>query len=128
MSLKIEVENRRKGVYAVILDGKLDSHTYLELEEKLKPLLSRSAKVLILDMSRLVYITSSGISAIINAKKAMAERGGELMMINLQPQIKKVFEIVKALPKDTVFESIEEADQYLDAMQKKEIDRQNPTL
>jgi len=37
------------------------------------------------------------------------------MFINLQPQIKKVFEILNALPSLKVFASIQELDSYLDA-------------
>jgi hypothetical protein len=39
--------------------------------------------------------------------------------MNLQPQIKKVFDIINALPSMQIFASIEELDEYLDAMQKK---------
>jgi hypothetical protein len=39
------------------------------------------------------------------------------MFINLQPQIKKVFDILNALPSLKVFASIQELDGYLDAMQ-----------
>jgi hypothetical protein len=41
------------------------------------------------------------------------------MMINLQPQVAKVFEIVKALPDFNIFTSAEEADEYLFNIQKK---------
>ena len=43
--------------------------------------------------------------------------------MNLKPQIKKVFEIINALPELNVFRSIEELDAYLDKMQKKEMGR-----
>jgi hypothetical protein len=39
------------------------------------------------------------------------------VFINLQPQIKKVFDILNALPSLKVFASIQELDGYLDAMQ-----------
>ena len=41
--------------------------------------------------------------------------------MNLQPQIEKVFEIIKALPDQRIFKDIEELDRYLDRMQKKVI-------
>ena len=44
---------------------------------------------------------------------------GDLMMVNLQPQIKKVFEIVNAMPSMRIFESVAEMDRYLDVMQQK---------
>jgi hypothetical protein len=39
--------------------------------------------------------------------------------MNLQPQIKKVFDIVNALPSMKIFASVDELDDYLDAIQKR---------
>jgi hypothetical protein len=39
--------------------------------------------------------------------------------MNLQPQIQKVFDILKAIPSLKVFANIQELDEYLDLMQKK---------
>ena len=47
----------------------------------------------------------------------MKEKGGNILMISMQPQIQKVFEIVKALPNLRMFKNWEEVDDYLDAMQ-----------
>jgi anti-anti-sigma regulatory factor len=49
--------------------------------------------------------------------KSLRSVGGQLALANRQPQIVKVFEIVKALPDLRVFESDAEMDEYLDAMQ-----------
>jgi hypothetical protein len=43
----------------------------------------------------------------------------------LKPQIKRLFEIVNALPKETLFKSVEEADAYLYRMMNREIDKDN---
>jgi anti-anti-sigma regulatory factor len=48
----------------------------------------------------------------------MADRGGRVAIINPQPAVKRVFEIVKALPSEQVFASEAEFDAYLDAMQR----------
>ena len=40
------------------------------------------------------------------------------MYVNLQPQVKKIFEIINALPSMDVFASVAELDAYLDAMQR----------
>lgn len=42
-----------------------------------------------------------------------------MLVSNLQPQIQKVFDIVKAVPLNSIFSSTAEADSYLDLMQKK---------
>ena len=53
------------------------------------------------------------------ARKALAARAGKVLVVNLQPQIRKVFDIVKAVPVSDVFASVAELDAYLDAMQRK---------
>lgn len=124
MSLKVDVREREKGVYVVMPDGHLDSNTYLMFEERINPLFVASTKVLIFDLSRLDYISSAGVRMIFKAKRALKEIGGSFMMANLKPQIKKVFDIINALPDIRVFKSVKEMDAYLDTMQKKEIQKQ----
>jgi hypothetical protein len=40
------------------------------------------------------------------AKKAIKAAGGDVALMNLQPQIRKVFDIIQALPSLSVFESV----------------------
>jgi hypothetical protein len=44
---------------------------------------------------------------------------GRMAFMNLQPQIQKVFDILKVIPLLKVFANIQELDRYLDSMQKK---------
>ena len=124
MSLHVLVSSRKTGVYAVKPQGRLDSDTYPILEEKIDSLLASATRVLILDMSDLDYISSAGVRVVFKAKKSLSASGGQLMLANLKPQIRKVFEIINALPSMSIFKNIEEADAYLDAMQRKEIEKQ----
>jgi anti-anti-sigma factor len=63
------------------------------------------------------FISSAGIRVFLMAQKELKSRGGTVMMMNPQPQIRKVFDIIKALPDATVFSSVEELDDYLAHMQ-----------
>jgi len=127
MELVITFTKRQEGEYIAALSGSLDSQTYTELEEKLKAVLVPSTKILIINMSELSYISSMGISTILHAKKFIEQQGGAFIMINLQPQIKLAFDIIKALGDMQVFQSIAEADAYLSAMERKEVEKhKNP--
>jgi anti-anti-sigma regulatory factor len=53
------------------------------------------------------------------------QQGGRVYMINVQPQIEKVFEIANMLNGIRLFASISEADTYFDAMQKSVLETQN---
>ena len=124
MSLYVTVKMRKTGFYVVKPEGRVDSNTSSVLEERLAPLLIPSTKSLLFDMSELDYLSSAGIRVIFKAKKTMTENNGSFGMINLKPQIKKVFDIIGALPQISVFQNIEEADAYLDTMQKKVVEQE----
>ena len=49
----------------------------------------------------------------------MAERSGRIVLLNAEPPVQKVFEIVKAADLAAVFSSVEKLDRYLDAMQRR---------
>ncbi|WP_017166522.1 STAS domain-containing protein, partial [Xanthomonas phaseoli] len=107
----------------VILTGRLDTHTYQDLDVALSPLLGTRITTLVLDLSALEYISSAGIRCIFKARKALAQRQGKVLVSNPQPQIRKVFDMVKAVPLSDVFASTEELDAYLAAMQRKVIEQ-----
>jgi anti-anti-sigma factor len=119
MALGIQVNEKKAGFVEVALDGRLDTDTAPELEKRLSATLAGSPRAVRFDMSRLSYVSSMGIRVLFKAFKALREKKAAFLMVNLQPQIKKVFDIAQALPPETVFSSVEEADEYFDAMQQK---------
>ncbi len=119
MSLKVISKKKSMGVFIVTPEGSLDTITYPILEEKLDLLQNTSPVMIIFDLEKLDYISSMGIRVIAKVKKSLKEHGGKVVLLNLQPQIRKVFDIIKVLPSEQIFESIEEMDNYLDCMQKK---------
>ena len=119
MSLGIELSPPGNGSQRVTLSGRLDTHTYEDLDEALAPLLTRHLQSLVLDLAALEYISSAGIRSIFKARKALGGHGGKVLVVNPQAQIQKVFDVVKAVPMNEIFYSTAEADAYLDAMQRK---------
>ncbi len=126
MALNVNILKQREGYFVVILRGKLDSQTASECEAKLAPLLTGMAKVVLLDLSFLEYISSMGVRLVLKTRKALESRQARLIMSNLQPQIAKVFEIARALPPQAIFASVAEADAYFDMIQRKELEKQAP--
>lgn len=118
MELQIQIDPPSNGSQRVALGGRLDTHSYAEFDRQLEPLLA-GTQSLLLDLSELVYISSAGIRSIFRARKALAGHSGKVLVLNPQPQIQKVFDVVKAVPLNEIFSSAAEADAYLDAMQRK---------
>jgi anti-sigma B factor antagonist len=119
MVLKVKSYSKRPGVVVVSPIGSINAGTYSILEEKVDEILESPPDVIIFDMEFADYISSTGIRVLLKTKKAMKAANGRMIFMNLQPQIQKVFDILKAIPSLKVFASIQELDQYLDSMQKR---------
>ena len=128
VSLDVSINRKAIGVYLIALDGRIDSDTYTKLENSVKPILVPATKVVILDMSKVSYVSSAGLAVVFQIKKYIEGNSGSFIIASLQPQVKKVFDVIKALPSENVFESREEIDSYLDFIQKKEIKKQKDEL
>jgi anti-anti-sigma factor len=123
MSLTVHVsplyEPLKAPATVVKLVGRLDTTTAPQAEKEIEPALTGALKEVIFDLAELTFISSAGLRVLLGARKTLAERGAQVHLINLQPQIEKVFAIVKALPGINVFKSMKEMDEYLAAIQRK---------
>ena len=111
--VKIQPHADKPGTFTLTPHGPIDSDTYLDFDDKIKPLLTDTTKGILLDLADVDYISSAGLGVLFTMKKLLKQKGSDLIFSNLKPQIVKLFEIVNALPKETVFQSNEEADAYL---------------
>jgi len=123
MNLRTEVQEREDAFWVFPI-GRLDSLTYALFDEAMAPLTSHRDKGIVLNLQDLHYISSMGIRSIIKVGKVMKTGGKRFAAVNPQPQIRKVFEIINALPDLSLFQSEAEADAYFDTMQKKVIQEQ----
>lgn len=119
MSLVIEVYKGEQGKLKIELVGRLDTNTSPHLEASLAALSPQQYPLQVLDLARLDYVSSAGLRCLFKARKELVAQQGRLLLVHLQPQVKKVFEIIKALSVDEVFASVEELDDYLDKIQRK---------
>ena len=130
MPLKITSEEKKPGAVVVKLAGRLDTTTSEACEAKLRSLIKEGARILTLDMEKLEYISSMGLRIILSVRKSLEENKGRgrVVLVKLQPQIAKVFELVDVLPKTSIFDSTESADIFLDAIQNKELNKDKDFL
>jgi len=123
MPLVTNIQRHDPRRATVTLSGSLDTATSPQLDKELKPLLeSADLRLVIFDLVRLEFLSSAGIRILLAARKSMKDKEGIFAMRNLQPQIKKVFEVVQALPGFAIFDSEAEMDAYLAQIQKKVVE------
>ena len=110
---------QRSNPPTLALAGRLDTNTAPQLDQELDRVLhAGEIKQLVFDLSQLEYLSSAGIRCFIRARKVIEPRGGKVAIVNPQPGVRKVLDIVKAIPSAGIFGSVAELDEYLDAMQK----------
>lgn len=124
MELNIRVTESRSFSKTVHLEGRLNNATVAALDEELDRILRSPVTVIVFDLAGLQYISSIGLRSFFRAQKAMAARSGKALLVNPQPQVQKVLDIVQAVDIAAVFTSTQELDQYLDAMQRKVVEGQ----
>ena len=124
MHVKIIPSADKVGYFTVLPHGSIDSDTYVDFKEKITPLLNKTTKGVILDLVDVDYISSAGLGVLFTMKKHLKQQNGDLLFCNLKPQIKRLFQIVNALPQETMFKSAEEADAYLYKMMNQEIEKE----
>jgi anti-anti-sigma factor len=95
MGLDFQVVEKKEEETVVALAGSLDSETYQRFEEHMIPIVAARPKKVTVDMKGVTYVSSMGIGAMIKVKKKIELSSGSLSLINLQPQVYKVFEIIK---------------------------------
>ena len=123
-SLKIKISQPNVKILKFALDGLLDVSTSEQFSSAIDNNISKNIQIIILDLNDLSYISSDGLRVLFQLKKISKEQDATLYMINPQPQVQKVFNIVKVMPLGSVFSSIQELDEYLDSIQKKVISEQ----
>lgn len=119
MPLKVTVEDKGEGVFTVRPEGSIDANTFSTLGLEVEEIMKKSPKLIIFNMADVNYVSSAGVGVVLLAEQDLKASNGKVLMVNLQPQIRKVFDIVKALPDQQIFSSIEEMDQYLKEIQRK---------
>ena len=113
-------EGSTTGTARVEFKGSLDTATVGECEQALAELVDDlTLKTLVFDLAGLEFLSSAGIRVLLSTRRKLTKRKARLLMVNLQPQIEKVFAVIKALPDIRVFSSVEELDTYLSNLQAK---------
>ena len=98
---KIETEHPDEEIIVVTPVGEVDLASSPALRTRLSQIISESPKKLILDLSRVPYMDSSGVATLVEALQQSRRQSIVLLLASLQERVKSVFEIARL---DTVFD------------------------
>ncbi|MGF1572351.1 MAG: STAS domain-containing protein [Sumerlaeia bacterium] len=105
--LLIHDKNTEDASQKVDVVGCLDSHTVVEFEKTIQDVLITPPNHLVLDLSKLTYISSAGISALMGLTYKLRKDHSELIL--LKPS-EKVYRVFRTLGFTSIFKIVEDED------------------
>ena len=73
--------------------GRIDSVTAKSLEEKLLSLVREAPPALILDFTKVDYISSAGLRVLLVVAKKVQQAKGKMVLFGLGPNVREVFSV-----------------------------------
>lgn len=90
----LAVERVSEVAVATVPVVELDASNVAEFKRDMAPLLE-AQRELVLDLTRVRFIDSSGMGAILSCLRQLTARGGDLKLCGLSRQVRTVFELVR---------------------------------
>ncbi|MDO8309086.1 MAG: anti-sigma factor antagonist [Actinomycetota bacterium] len=81
------------GITVVAGEGELDAHAAPGLQAVLDPLSQQKGIELVIDLSRVGFIDSTGLGVLVAALKHVRESSGRLDVVVIAPRVLKVFSL-----------------------------------
>ncbi len=99
----------RRDIAMLMVKGYVDTMTCSILLNKITENLSAGLLHIIVDMAHVNYVSSAGWGVFVGEIKGIRERGGDLKIVQMTPEVYDVFEMLEFNRILSYYESIEEA-------------------
>ncbi len=93
MNLRVETRKPREGVAVIALSGEVDVYTSPRVKQEIVDLLNAGTTKLVVDLSGVEYLDSTGLGVLIGGLKRARERDGDLKLVCDNLRILRIFEI-----------------------------------
>jgi anti-sigma B factor antagonist len=92
--MQIPVERIGDVAVAIIAVDELDASNVADLKRDMAPILEANTKMVV-DLSRMRFIDSSGMGAMLSCLRQLSSRGGDLKLFGMSKQVRGAFELVR---------------------------------
>src|SRR5262249_49223924 len=107
--LEISVSRPAERTFVVALAGELDLGTSPGLQRELESLSGNGPRRVVVDLSQLTFIDSSGISVVVSAARALEAGGGRLTLAGATSHVARVLEIAHVSAVVPIAATVEDA-------------------
>ncbi|MEN6438765.1 MAG: STAS domain-containing protein [Syntrophobacter sp.] len=109
--MKSQVTEKKKGIFLLALEGDLDMSSSPQVRSALLPLFRESPSHIIVDLSRVPYIDSSGIATFVEGLQFSRKSNVRFTLAGATPTVESIFDLAYL---KGVFEMVPDADRLLD--------------
>lgn len=88
-AMNLDIVDLGNGITSVQLSGRMDVQGALAIDKKFSAIADEKKKVVI-DLSNVTFLASLGIRTLIMSCKTLASKGGDMVLLNPQPNVEKV--------------------------------------
>ena len=92
--MEITVDEIEGAAIVTVPVDELDANNAGDFKRDLAPVLVRHARV-VLDLSQMRFIDSSGLGAMLSCLRQLSARGGDLKLCGMSKQVRALFELVR---------------------------------
>jgi anti-anti-sigma factor len=85
--------NNEMGKTLVVLKGRIDTTNADQFQQDIAPLMEGEHPDIEIDCSEMTYTSSQGLRIFLLLQKSVNARGGKMVLRNMNPQVKEVFDI-----------------------------------
>lgn len=88
------LKSRHQGAVTIVeVEGRLDASNFAAFESEAIALVAKGGKVVAFDCTKLTYVSSAGLRAMLSLRKRTHSSGQHMTLCGLQPAVLNVFEI-----------------------------------
>jgi anti-sigma B factor antagonist len=109
VGLDVNTTESETGVPVVELRGELDLHTCPQLRTTLLDLMNANKRHVVLNMAGVPYLDSAALGVLVDAVRRARDMGGALHLTNVQPFVRRAFEITRLVKIFQMHNSVDDA-------------------
>ena len=109
VDLTLAEEPVREDTHLVAPSGEVDVVTAPKLGRRLLSLLEEGKRALVVDLSNITFIDSAGVAVLLNARRQICHRRGELVVVCPNERVRRSFQIMGLTQHLRIYRSRREA-------------------
>ena len=107
--MQLNITEQGEIVRIEVQEERMDAHNSSDLKEQMLQLFDDGKCNLIINLSEVRFVDSSGLGALVSGFKNASAREGSLKLCSLQPQVRSMFELTRLHRVFEIYASVEEA-------------------